>query len=72
MALVLLKVTRLAPVNAVPVIVTDAPTPPLGGVKPVIVGAGTKVKLVALCAVPPGLVTAIGPVLAPEGTVAVI
>lgn len=72
LALVLLKVTRLAPVNAVPVIVTDAPTPPLAGAKPVIVGAGTKVKLVALCAVPPGVVTAIGPVLAPEGTVAVI
>ena len=72
LALVLLKVTRLAPVNAVPVIVTDAPTPPLAGVKPVIVGAGITVKLVELCEVPPGVVTASGPVAAPEGTVAVI
>lgn len=71
-AVVPLKATDVAPVNAVPVIVTVAPTPPLVGVKPVIVGAEMKVKFVELCAVPPGVVTAIGPVLAPEGTVALI
>lgn len=71
-ALVPLNATELAPVNAVPVIVTDAPTPPLLGVKPVIVGAGMNVKFVELCAVPPGVVTEMGPVLAPDGTVAVI
>ena len=71
-ALVPLKVTEVAPVNAVPVIVTEAPIPPLVGLKPVIVGTGMTVKFVPLGAVPPPVVTAIGPVLAPEGTVAVI
>lgn len=70
-ALVPLNVTRLAPVSPVPVTVTDAPTPPLVGVKPVTVGAGMTVKLVAVCAVPPGVVTVITPVLAPAGTAAV-
>jgi hypothetical protein len=71
-ALVPLKVTEVAPVNAVPVIVTEAPIPPLVGLKPVIVGTGMTVKFVPLGAVPPPVVTAIGPVLAPDGTVAAI
>ena len=51
-AVVLLKLTRLAPVNAVPVIVTVAVTPPLAGVKLETVGAGIKVKFELLVAVP--------------------
>src|SRR6185503_16026541 len=54
----------------VPVIVTLVPTGPLVGVKFVIVGAGITVKLAALVAVPPGVVTLTGPVVAPAGTVA--
>src|SRR6185503_10485226 len=54
----------------VPVIVTLVPTGPLVGVKFVIVGAGITVKLAALVAVPPGVVTLSGPVVAPAGTVA--
>ena len=49
------------------------PTAPALGVKPVSVGLGAvTVKLAALVAVPPGVVTAIGPDVAPAGTVAVI
>src|SRR2546422_103245 len=54
-----LNCTAVAPVNTVPVIVTLVPTGPLVGV-----------KLVALVAVPPGVVTLIAPVVAPVGTVA--
>ena len=64
----MLKVTELALFKFVPLICTLVPTGPLVGVKLVIVGA--TVKLLALLAVPPGVVTAIGPVVAPEGTVA--
>lgn len=64
--------TALAPVNALPVMVTEAPTGPLVGVKLAIDGGGITVKLLALAAVPAGVVTAIGPLLAPDGTVAVI
>lgn len=71
-AAVPLKLTAVTPVKFVPVIVTVAPFAPLEGVKEVMVGAGTTVKLVALVAVPPGVVTAIVPVVAPVGTVAVI
>jgi hypothetical protein len=67
-----LKITALAPLRSVPVIVTLVPTGPLDGLKLVIVGAGMTVKLLALVAMPAGVVTAIGPVAAPEGTVAVI
>ena len=52
----------------VPVIVTAVATGPLVGVKPLIVGAGgVTVKLLALVAVPPGVVTVIGPAVAPVG-----
>jgi len=65
--------TEVAPVNPVPVIVTTLPTGPLVGEKPVMVGGvgGVTVKSWALVAVPEGVVTAILPVVAPEGTVAV-
>jgi hypothetical protein len=57
-------------VKLLPLIVTLAPMAPLVGVTLVIVGAGITVKLVALVAVPPGVVTLTGPVVAPVGTVA--
>jgi hypothetical protein len=72
-ALAPLNLTEVAPVRFVPVIVTEVATEPLVGEKLVIVGAATvTVKLEALVAVPPGVVTEIVPVVAPEGTVAVI
>ena len=67
--------TDVAPVRFVPVSVTLVPTGPLDGLKPVSVGAGggaVTVKLEALVAVPPGVVTLHVPELAPAGTVAVI
>ena len=71
LALVPLNVTAVAPVKAVPVIVTLLPTGPLVGVKLVIVGAlAVTVKLLLLVAVPPGVVTLSGPLVAPLGTVA--
>src|SRR5438445_5978851 len=72
LALVPLNRTAEAPVKFVPVIVTGVPTGPLVGVKLVIVGAGMTVKLFVLVAVPPGVVTLSGPVVAPLGTVAEI
>ena len=69
-ALTPLNLTAVAPVKFVPLIVTLVPTGPLVGVKLVIVGGLTTVKLLALVAVPPGVVTLIGPVVAPAGTVA--
>ncbi len=72
MALVPLNVTDVAPMRFVPVITTLVPTGPLVGEKPAIVGEPITVKLLALVAVPPGVVAAIGPVVAPVGTVAVI
>ncbi len=72
LALVPLNLTDVAPLRLVPVITTLAPTGPLVGEKLVIVGAATTVKLLALVAVPPGVVTAIVPLVAPAGTVAVI
>ena len=65
-----LNVTAVAPVKFAPLIVTTVPTGPLVGVTLVIVGAEITVKLVALVAVPPGVVTLSGPVVAPVGTVA--
>jgi hypothetical protein len=72
LALEPLNLTAVVPPRFVPVIVTDDPALPLGGEKSVIAGAGITVKLVTLVAMPPGAVTAIGPVVAPKGTVAVI
>ena len=69
-AAVPLNVTAVAPVKFVPLIVTLAPAGPLVGVKLVIVGGNSTVKLLALVAVPPGVVTPSGPVVAPAGTVA--
>jgi hypothetical protein len=65
-----LKVTALTPVKPVPVITTLVPTGPLVGLNEVILG--WTVKFVELVAVPPGVVTAIGPVPAFIGTGAVI
>ena len=67
-----MKVTAVAPVKLVPLIVTVVPTAPLVGVKLVIVGGGITVKVLLLVAVPPGVVTLTGPVVAPLGTVAEI
>ena len=66
------KATAVAPVKPVPVMTTEVPTVPLAGVNKVIVGAGVTVKFVELVPVPFGVVTAILPVTAPEGTVAAI
>src|SRR5205807_793103 len=62
--------TAVAPVKFVPLIVTLVPVGPLLGAKLVIVGGLTTVKLLALLVVPPGVVTLIGPLEAPAGTVA--
>jgi hypothetical protein len=68
-----LKVTAVAPVKPVPVIVTAVPGGPLDGVNPVIVGGGpVTVKLLLLVAFPFGVVTVIAPLLAPVGTVVLI
>lgn len=68
--------TLVAPAKAVPVTVTAVPILPFAGLNDVIVGAGTDVvvtvKLEELVALPPGVVTVIGPLAAPLGTVAVI
>ena len=69
-ALVPLNATAVAPVKFVPLIVTLAPTNPLVGVKLVIAGPAVSVNALALVAVPPGVVTPMGPVVAPAGTVA--
>jgi hypothetical protein len=67
-----LNFTAVAPVNAFPVIVTVAPTRPLAGAKLLIDGFGMTVKSSALVPVPAGVVTAIFPVVAPYGTIAVM
>lgn len=72
-----LNVTEVAPVKCVPVIVTAVPTGPLVGVNDEIVGTPggglvVTVKEVPLVPVPPPVVTAIGPFVAPLGTVALI
>ena len=67
-----LKRTAVAPVNPVPVTVTAVPSGPLVGEKPVIVGTAMTVKSAALVAVPPGVSTWMGPVVAPTGTVVLI
>jgi hypothetical protein len=69
-ALTALNVTDVAPVKFVPLMVTLVPTGPLVGVKLVIVGGLATVNALELVAVPPGVVTLSGPVVAPAGTVA--
>ena len=73
-ALTPLNRTAVAPVKPVPVRVTLAPTTPLAGENEEMVGAApvATVKLAALAAVPPEVVTLMGPVVAPADTVAVI
>src|SRR5437667_1370112 len=72
LALVPLNVTAVAPVKVVPLIVTLVPTGPLVGAKLVIVGALAVTVKLLLVAVPPGVVTLSGPLVAPPGTVAAI
>jgi hypothetical protein len=71
---VLLNLTPVTLVKFVPTITTEVPTGPLPGENEEIVGAPATVtvKFDELVAVPLGLVTVIGPVNAPEGTMAVI
>jgi hypothetical protein len=72
LALAPLKLTAVVPVKPLPVTVTFAPAMPLVGLKLVIVGATITVNVPPLVPVPLGVVTAILPVVAPAGTVAVI
>src|SRR6266403_762979 len=65
-----LNATVVAPVKFAPLIVTLVPTDPLVGAKLAIVGGLTTVNALLLVAVPPGVVTLSGPVVAPAGTVA--
>jgi hypothetical protein len=70
-----LKETLVAPLRLLPLIETVAPTGPLVGLKPLIVGGGggmVTLKLLPLVALPAGVVTVIGPLVAPAGTVALI
>ena len=64
--------TAVAAVKLAPTIFTVVPTKPPSGVKEAILGSGTIVKFMSLVAVPESVVTEIGPVVAPAGTVAVI
>src|SRR5262249_41626083 len=65
-----LNLTAVAPVKFAPFPAPLTPTAPLVGVNPEVRGATA--KLVALVAVPPEVVTLMGPVVAFAGTVAVI
>ena len=60
------NITLFTPVKLVPVIVTNIPTEPLVGLKPVIVGV--TVKLPELVAVPPDVVMMMLPVFVLLGT----
>src|SRR5262245_39079545 len=73
-AFTLLNETPVVPVKFVPLIVTDVPTGLRGGRKVVSVGttAPVTLKFFELVAVPLGVVTRIGPVVAPAGTATVI
>ena len=64
--------TLVAPVKLVPVIVTVVPTGPLVGVNELIDGGGMTANEPELVAVPPGVVTETGPLVAPAGTCAVM
>ena len=65
------KLTAVAPVKLVPVIVTKAPEAADEGVNELMVGVGTNVKLPEELAIPPTVVTDIVP-LVPLATTAVI
>ena len=65
-----LNVTPVTPVNPVPLMTTEVPTAPDVGLNEVM--CGSTVKDAPVVAVPPAVVTAIAPVAAPAGTVAVI
>jgi len=73
-AVVPLNFTALAPVKPLPLIATVAPVKPAVGVKPVTAGPPTTVKFgvprLTVLAAPPAVITVIGPVVAPAGTVA--
>ena len=71
-ALAPLNFTAVAPVKPDPVTVTPVAAEPLVGVKLEMEGLVVTVNDDALVPVPPGPVTAIGPVVAPFGTVAEI
>jgi hypothetical protein len=69
-----LNFTSVVPVKPVPVTVTRVPTGPEAGLNPLMVGAAggtTTVKEALEVPVPAGVVTAMGPVVAPPGTIAV-
>ena len=68
LAAVPFNVTAVAPVKFVPPIVTAVPTGPLAGATLAIVGGCTTVNVVALVAVPAGVVTLSAPDVAPAGT----
>lgn len=63
------KPTPCVCVRLFPVMVTTVPTGPLGGLKLTIDGATRNLRL--LLSTPPGVVTAINPVVAPAGTAVV-
>ena len=67
-----LNVTLVAFASPAPLIVTVVPIPAPVGAKVVMVGGWTTVKPAPYSAVPPGVVTAIGPVDAPCGTTHII
>ena len=67
-----MKLTAVAPVKFVPVMLTVVPAVPLVGVKLTRVGVVATTKSTVLTIVPFGAITLIGPVVAPAGTVAVI
>jgi hypothetical protein len=71
-AAVLLKLTPVVPVKALPLMVTEDPTVAEAGETPVMLGAGSDVTVneAVLLAVPRAVVTLIGPLVAPTGTVA--
>jgi hypothetical protein len=71
-ALAPLNFTTVAPLRFVPVTVTPTPDAPATGEKPEIVGDEITLKSTAVLVLPPGVVTEIGPVVAPGGTVAAI
>ena len=66
-----LNVTDVVPDRCVPLIVTYVPALPPDGENQLIVGAARIVKLLALAAVPEGVVTRIVPLVALAGTCAV-